>query len=508
MNRRLVLFSLLALATSCAPLPAFAFTAIVPDDYAGIQAAHDAGATVIQVRGGTYPGAILVTHHCTIEPVPATSPGFGPAVPWIQGRLTIDNPSPPTPDVVVRGMRIGGLVTCNGGTVAGSNTFLDCRMDSGVVLPGGAIASIRNCLVTSGGIRSQNSWSADIVGNMVVGGIEVTSSEAGSRIEHNFVLGPAAFGIRGRDTDGDVGVNHNIVRGATVGIDFYAGYASRTLEGNEVHDCAGDGIVAEFFAGTGTVLDNLVLNCGARGIVATQDGPFPNPRVVLHGNVVGRCGADGVQVTAAGAALELERNTSYANAGDGFDVTGDATAAATRNLAALNAGAGLRSGGPGIALACNDWYANLLGATSGAAPGPGDLDVNPEFCDLAADVVTLAASSPLATGACAVVGARGVGCADVAAVGGAAPGRARLVASPTPAAGAVAFTFPRSAGEAWLEVFDAGGARRRRAPVAAGASSWRWDLRDDAGHELPVGVYFACWWSGAERLVTRVVIAR
>lgn len=507
MKRRILILALLALA-ACGPRDANAFTAVVPDDYPGIQAAHDAGATVIQVRAGVYPGSIVISQHCTIEPVASTSPGFGPAVPWIQGRFTIDNVAPPTPDVVVRGMRISGLVTCNGGMISGSNTFLDCRMDSGVVLPGGAIASIRNCLVTTGGIRSQNSWTADIVGNTVVGGIEVTSSEAGSRIEHNLVLGPATYGIRGRDTDGDVSVNHNIVRGAKTGINFYAGYVSRTIQGNEVYDCAEDGIVAEFVVGTGTVLDNVVLGCGGRGIVATMDGMFGSPVVVLRGNVVGRSGGDGAQVVATGGAVELERNTAYANGGDGFDVASDLAAAVTGNLAAGNAGFGLRAGVGVSALSCNDWFSNVLGATSGVVPGPDDLDVNPEFCDLAADVVTLAATSPLASGPCAIVGARGVGCAGVVGVDDAETSGPRFLASPSPSSASVTFAFPRAAAAARLEVFDATGARRRSAPLAAGATGWHWDLRDDSGHELPVGVYFARWSSGDERLVTRVVIAR
>ena len=80
--------------------------------------------------------------------------------------------------------------------------------------------------------------------------------------------------------------------------------------------------------------------------------------------------------------------------------------------------------------------------------------------------------------------------------------------SSSPSAGSVTFSFPRATAAARLEVFDAAGARRRSAPLSAGATDWRWDLRDDAGHAVGAGVYFARW-SGADGvLTTRVVIAR
>src|SRR5439155_17004496 len=73
---------------------------------------------------------------------------------------------------------------------------------------------------------------------------------------------------------------------------------------------------------------------------------------------------------------------------------------------------GLSVGGAGpVALACNDWFANKLGAINGVAPGSTDLSVDPLFCEVDSADVRLDSASPLVNVAgCGQIGALGVGC--------------------------------------------------------------------------------------------------
>jgi flagellar hook assembly protein FlgD len=62
-----------------------------------------------------------------------------------------------------------------------------------------------------------------------------------------------------------------------------------------------------------------------------------------------------------------------------------------------------------------------------------------------------------------------------------------------------------------IEVFDAAGGLVRRLGEGhrpAGAFSTPWDGRDDAGRELPTGVYFARVVTGEGSAMGRAVIAR
>jgi hypothetical protein len=64
-----------------------------------------------------------------------------------------------------------------------------------------------------------------------------------------------------------------------------------------------------------------------------------------------------------------------------------------------------------LTLNCNDWFANGLGAVTGAQVSDLGLTLDPLFCDVAQDDVHLSAGSPLlASSGCDTIGALGRGC--------------------------------------------------------------------------------------------------
>ncbi len=99
--------------------------------------------------------------------------------------------------------------------------------------------------------------------------------------------------------------------------------------------------------------------------------------------------------------------------------------------------------------------------------------------------------------------------APTAGVGDAgAPALALARPAPNPARGSAAFTFSLPApGEARLEIVDVTGRRiwARREVLAAGAHTWRWDGRDDAGRARGAGLYLVRlvtpWGTRRTRLV-------
>jgi hypothetical protein len=170
---------------------------------------------------------------------------------------------------------------------------------------------------------------------------------------------------------------------------------------NRVSGVGGDGIVLEGYLSR-VVEGNWVIGAGGTGIRGDQ-GRF-------EGNVVGRCGGDGIV-----ALGEIRQNTVYANGGSGIRSLYNVVAG---NLSVGNALWGFHNienpHNPQAVLSCNNWFANGARATEGVEPGETDLAVDPLFCNLAADSVWLRFNSPLLDVAgCGRIGALGVGC-DVA----------------------------------------------------------------------------------------------
>ncbi len=534
---------------------ASALTVIVPDQYSTIQAAVNSGASTVLVREGVYPGSVTVASSVSIEAYTTTGPsGITPDFPWLQGDLTLPKPAS-TATIVVKGLRISGRVNVQSSIGPQIYcTFEGCRVDSGMVLGGtGVECHVRYCTITRGGLQLGYVWRADLVGNTVVGGIQGGGTESGpSWIRGNFVIGPAATGIAVADGDGDVRVRNNLVTECTAGItstdcevilnevtgcsgdaiSVSAHSAWVAPRSNVVTRCGGRGIVVSALAPasgtfrvtgnqvTGTngngievaahtvLLDNVVRYPGGNGIIASATSSVDttaNNTVVgastrgidVYGaqtvryNVVGRCGSDGIRVATVSGAASIANNTTYLNSGDGIELNAGTGTSVSRNIAHGNGNYGLRSTGISPALSCNDWYSNTLGATSGVSPGGSDQNLNPLFCDLPDDDVRLSASSPLNGSPCGQIGALGLGCATATGVPVEGAPASHFRAVPSPANGAVEFRFAPTATETRLEVFDATGALRYRATIAARTERLRWEPRDDSGTSLPVGVYFA-----------------
>lgn len=85
----------------------------------------------------------------------------------------------------------------------------------------------------------------------------------------------------------------------------------------------------------------------------------------------------------------------------------------------------------------------------------------------------------------------------------------RLSAAPNPFARETAFTFRlEQAAPARLDVHDAGGRLVRRllsGTFDAGDHTTPWDGRDDAGHPVPLGLYFARLYAGPAARTVRLV---
>lgn len=558
---------LIALVIALTAQRAQAFTTIVPDNFPSIQAAHDAGATTIQVRAGSFVGNVNLTHDVTVVPMPdPANPGL--PIPYIKGTLTISPPDISAINTVVRGMRIQGLVTVRDRTGIGNNgntVIEDCRLDAGLTIEKESYVYIRHNLVTAGGIHSTsgNPWVIQLDANTVVGGIDIFGAEGSGHINGNFVIAPGATGIRWTDSDSDISGADNIVYQSATGMNIGGGAAvanqvlSPTTDGivapaggvvsqsmynnivtnsggrgiacahspsllrfNYVAGAAGNGIEVsgttrltdnrvEDAAGTGILCPGGSVDSVSRNVVLRSGGPGINlvsvENVTL--NVVGRSGGDGIRaLVGPGTNLTLRKNTSYLNGQDAYDLTADG-ASVTQNIAHANLGFGLRLAGAGATLSCNDWYSNTLGMTTGVAAGGTDVNVNPMFCDLPHDVVTLSMASPLASGPCAVVGAMPVVCLSAVGVGP-EQGSLELAVSPSPARGTVSFRFGPSGPGATLEVFDAAGALRWRESLAEGSTEVRWRLVDHAGGPLPGGVYFARLSDHGARHNARVVVTR
>ena len=86
-------------------------------------------------------------------------------------------------------------------------------------------------------------------------------------------------------------------------------------------------------------------------------------------------------------------------------------------------------------------------------------------------------------------------------------------AVPNPARRTTQFTLAVPVGERYsLSIHDLSGRRVRALEPGgrgAGESSTTWDLRDDAGRDVPPGLYFArLQWAGASPVVRRVIVLR
>jgi hypothetical protein len=423
---RRILPAISLLLVSCAVAPALATTAVVPDNFPTIQAGIDSWRDTVLVRGGHYDEDLVLITGVTLAVIPSEAGGDtvetgglsieydrSGGVPYLPGRHLTD----------ARGFHFAGPVRQEHVSMLDEIAFAACRMDSGLAFCGGGFCTgegrvrIVSCTILNGVSTCSNN--ANLTNNTILGGGIYVSAMGTYRIQGNYVQGPAAYGIR-TWTEGEGFLENNTVIGADVGVD--AGWGGPLyVRDNTIADCSGSGLVAR---GPGHYSGNVIRNCGGYGIVggagligntilACQSGGIKSSGA-LWGNVVGRCGGPGVEVIVAGVGGSIERNTTYQNAGPGFSLT-DGSGSIANNIALGNSGPGLLwTGSTTPDLACNDWFANAGGATSGALPGATDLAVDPLFCGADSDDVRLSAGSPLLDAfGCGRIGALGQGCVDV-----------------------------------------------------------------------------------------------
>jgi hypothetical protein len=198
----------------------------------------------------------------------------------------------------------------------------------------------------------------------------------------------------------------------------------------------------------------------------------------------------------------VSHNTSYSNEGHGLFISddGDLPIAIDHNIAFQNGGYG-RYGAFSADASCNDWFGNVLGV---AYPmGPTDLQVDPMFCDVAHDSVTLSAQSPLVDPVgCGLIGALGVGCGVVGLES--EPRSVALAVRWAGASGRAAVTLPNGT-PATLEVIDVQGRKISGVRLSGlGAGPHEVEL----GRGLRSGVYFARLSQGHDVAVAKGVVLR
>ena len=454
--------------------PAAATNAIVPDDYPTIQQGIDSGVDTVWVKPGDYHESPQLRSDLTllaVAPYRSTPSGyFFNELPVLNGLASAGTVS----RCAIRGLRILGALSA---TLGHEVTFTGCRFDAGCLAGGAGYIQLENCI--SFGPLYVNGCGSEIDRCTVIGGGLSGGGGCGTVYIHdNVVIGPAPVGISGGS---DIEIDRNYVRDCVVGIRKTSDFIGYVVD-NVVEDCSGNGfqypstsyigppflrnvarrcggrgfdlrrvqriidnvaedcglegfaIQAVMVPGDSTFARNTVLRSGAAGIVVTElafrcvgnqvigahgDGMSFARVSQLSGNVVGHCTGRGIVVTDNGL-LACRNNTVYANGGAGLEIHSTvATDSITNNISAHNA-LGLAWSGPAPALlGCNDWFGNSGGDVTGTPVGATDVSLNPLFCDLPNDIVSLSAGSPpVSLAGCGQVGAQGVGCTAAASVPG------------------------------------------------------------------------------------------
>jgi hypothetical protein len=228
------------------------------------------------------------------------------------------------------------------------------------------------------------------------------------RIDHGLVLSlsnnritdSGGYGMNVGDPSGTTSVSGNrIERSGADGIHFRNGFNSAS--GNVVIDAGHDGISEDSH-------EQFIIE-GNRVYHAAADGIRVNGGGFLNGNIVGRCGGNGISFTKPRE--RIHHNTSYRNQGSGFFLVNSYEGLEIdHNIGYGNGRHGI-DGLAMIALSCNDWFANSLAPLSW--PTEADLQLDPLFCNVETDSVGLTPESPLiAAKGCDLVGALGAACSE------------------------------------------------------------------------------------------------
>ena len=290
--------SAILLTAAILAAPVRATTVVVPDDYATIQAAIDAGADSVLVRDGTYaehPTLPRSMALLTAPPIPQTGQ---PPFPKVAG-LTVSCPSLAGP-VLVRDFHFTGAVVLADGRTA----VYDGRVH------------VRGCLVFGGGTLGPSGLRyVDVSENSIIGGgLAVDVDEAGS-IRGNYIEGPAAAGIRIVSSDADIlPISDNVITGTTDGVVIDARQRSQygDYHDNVVRDCSGSAFRAFTSAsmkGFPKLRHNTVRDCGGHGF------ELVNVYALIDSNDIENVGLDGVRSMSPGQSVVGNRIHHAAGSG-------------------------------------------------------------------------------------------------------------------------------------------------------------------------------------------------
>jgi len=425
---RLTLLRAVLLLAVQLPGRTWASAVTIPDDYATIQTAIDAGADTVFVREGEYTEVPQAYRGVTLL-------GLGTMRPRIAG-LAITNPY----GWLSRTWRISGVDIAGPVGISTPNpdarlldiTFDRCRLTQGIQHDSydpydiytlslshcwlGGQSDGRAAVLTMHADTSTAGWSWNVEefasvdtcwfsggANQAlrVGGEDQASASIVGNVIENTPRGLYLPGL------GYPTIQSNVVRHAGVGVELDG--RSALIEGNEISDC---GVGLRRWWGDATFSDNRIINA------ATVGAHFVFPDGVrAERNVIGMCGGPAVFVqTPLLSSLLFTQNTIYQVGGSGILVTGGSvdTLTVEENIGYGASAWGLQflsTVASSSTLGCNDWFANGLGAVTGAQASDSDFIVNPCFCDVDSNDVRLYSDSQLLNRPqCTQIGARGIGC--------------------------------------------------------------------------------------------------
>ncbi len=426
MRRTSTLIALL-IASCVSTNTSSASTLVVPDDAPTIQAAIDGASDTVLVRSGDYAEQVLAPRVIKLLAHPDNMAGDSVHIQGLSIQTVNDGEA-----IVLRGLHVRSQVTMFTNGRYPLVEFDSCRLEGGLAHDsehnGVGLFKIVGCVLNAN-VDLHSPESAEIRHNVLVTAGVGLFSGGPVVFSDNVAIGPGGTAISGDDYA--LRAERNVISGYNRGISW-GGDRESFIADNRVDHC-GYGIVSGY-----VITRNHVTDCDI-GIVARNDQNDVYDNVVLrsltvgisagdgsnriHSNVVGNGTGVGflIHSTQDIVHLEVSNNTSYLNGGHGYDVSfppafGDSVIF-TRNTAYGNGGHGLAiSGGTPIQLSCNDWFQNTNGATLGIGVGITDLQVDPEFCNVDHDSVTLAQGSPLLDApGCGLIGALGQGCSSVTA---------------------------------------------------------------------------------------------
>ncbi len=419
------------------PACSSAGTWIIPDQFPTIQAALDSlvpwPPDTLMIRPGHYPERLVVPGGFALKNI--LTSGDPDSMVKVDA-LTLE-PGDSGNHIWISGFQSLGPVVAYSGGGPSVITFVSCQIDSGWLDPSGNNESetdrmtLHRCRLfgpvrihawettvdsseVHGPLYMRGQWRARARGNRfenVDGAALTVDAELNADITGNVVQG-GTYGFNIEATDGLLLFGDNLIEGCSgFGADLH-GHQDITVSGNRIVGCGGDGIRA---IARLQVRNNTILECAGAGMILRQS----EWQGVAEFNTIGRCGDVGIRIVRENRD-ELDpwivrNNTIFSCEGNGFEI--DESANVHNNVGYGNGGFGLTHSGAFVpVLACNDWYANTAGAVS-SAPGATDLDVDPQFCDLDTNDVSLTDKSPLVSASgCGLIGARGAGCAETAAL--------------------------------------------------------------------------------------------